>query len=146
MSHLSRRQLLAGFLGGLAQAAGTVVLARAVLPETAAQGNEASTSAPSRAGVQERADQLVARQEPPDEEGSESFVTTAFRRGGFARGGYGGGYAGGFRRGGYAGGYGGGFRRGGFGNGGGYGGGFRKGGFANGGYGGGFRNGGFRNW
>jgi hypothetical protein len=146
MSHLSRRQLLAGFLGGLAQAAGTVVLARAVLSETAAQGSEASTSGPPRASVQERADQLVARQEPPDEEGlpTESFVTGAFARGGFARGGYGGG---GFRRGGFAnGGVGGGFRRGGFGNGGyGGGGGFRRGGFANGGV-GGFRNGAFRNW
>ena len=137
MSHLSRRQLLAGLLGGLAQAAGTVVLARAVLSEAAAQGNEASSSAPSQTNVQDRADQLVARQEPPDEEGLRpgSFVTAAFGRGGFARGGYGGG--------------GGGFRRGGFANGGGYGGGggFRRGGFANGGgYGGGFANGGFRNW
>jgi hypothetical protein len=145
MSHLSRRQLLAGLLGSLAQVAGTVVLAHAVLPETAAKGNEASTSASSGASVQERADQLVAGQEPPEEEGQEgSFVATAFRRGGFARGGYGGG--GGFRRGGFAnGGYGGGAVRGGFANGG-YGGGFRRGGFANGGYGGGFANGGFRNW
>src|SRR5262249_43125990 len=131
MSHLSRRQLLAGFLGGLAQAAGTVVLARAVLSGAAAQGGEASTPAPSQASLQERADQLAARQGPPGEEGgpqTESFVTGAFARGGFGRGGYGGG---------------GGFRRGGFANGGGYGGGagFRKGGFANGGYGGGFRNG-----
>jgi hypothetical protein len=146
MSHLSRRQLLASFLGGLAQAAGTVVLARAVLSESAVQGSEAITAAPSRASVQERADQLLARQEPPDEEGlpTESFVTGAFGRGGFGRGGYGGG---GFRRGGFAnGGYGGGggFRRGGFGNGG-YGGGFRRGGFANGGY-GGVAAGGFRNW
>ena len=146
MSHLSRRQLLAGLLGGLAQAAGTVVLARAVLSEAAAQGNEASSSAPSQTNVQDRADQLVARREPADEEGLRpgSFVTAAFGRGGFARGGYGGGGA--FRRGGFAnGGYGGGFRNGGFANGG-YGGGFRKGGFANGGYGGGFANGGFRNW
>jgi hypothetical protein len=148
MSHLSRRQLLVGFLGGLAQAAGTVLLARAVPAEAAAQDGEASTSAPSRDSVQERADQLVARQEPPDEEGlqPESYVS-AFRRGGFARGGYGGGgfRRGGFANGGYGGGYGG-FRRGGFANGGygGYGG-FRRGGFANGGY-GGFANGGFRNW
>ena len=150
MSHLSRRQLLAGLLGGLAQAAGTVVLARAVLSEAAAQGGEPSTPA----SPQERADQILARQAPPGEEGgpqTESFVTGAFGRGGFARGGYGGG---GFRRGGFAngggGGYGGGFRRGGFANGGvgGYGGGaFRRGGFANGGYGGGAAVGGaFRNW
>ena len=150
MSHLSRRQLLAGFLGGLAQAAGSVVLARAVLSEAAAQGGEASPPA----SPQERADQILARQAPPGEEGgpqTESFVTGAFARGGFARGGYGGGGAG-FRRGGFAnGGYGGGggFRRGGFANGGGYGGGggFRRGGFANGGYGGGAAVGGaFRNW
>src|SRR5262245_40823456 len=100
MSHLSRRQLLASFLGGLAQAAGTVVLARAVLSETTAQGNEASTSAPSPASVEERADQLVTDLESTDEEGLESFITAAFRRGGFARGG--GAVGGGFRRGGFA--------------------------------------------
>ena len=90
MSHLSRRQLLAGLLGGLAQAAGTVVLARAVLSEAAAQGNEASTTAPAQNNVQDRADQLVARQETPDGEGlpTESFVTGAFGRGGFANGGF----------------------------------------------------------
>jgi hypothetical protein len=152
MSGLSRRQLLATFLGGLAQVAGTVVLARAVLSETEAQGNETSTSEPSQADVQGRADQLVAGQGPSDEEDQQtgSFVTGAFGRGGFARGGYGGG-GGGFRRGGFGnGGYGGGgaFRRGGFGNGGYGGGAARRGAFANGGFGGGgaFRNGGFRNF
>src|SRR5262245_61598369 len=76
MSGLSRRQLLATFLGGLAQATGAVVLARAVLSETEAQGNETSTSASSQADVQERADQLVAGQGPPDEEDlqTEQFV------------------------------------------------------------------------
>jgi hypothetical protein len=141
MSLLSRRQLFVDFLSSLAQAAGTVVVARAVLSETAAQGNEASTSTPSPATVQERADELVALQEAAEEEGESpvSFVTGAFGRGGFARGGGGFG-GGGFRRGGFAngGGFGGGgFRRGGFANGGGFGGGFRSGGFAN---------GGFRNW
>jgi rSAM-associated Gly-rich repeat protein len=122
MSHLSRRQLLAGFLGGLAQAAGTVVLARAVLSESAAQGQEANTPSPSQASLQERADQVAAQQEPPDEEDLQpvSFVNGGFRNGG-----------------------GGGFRKGGFANGGGGGGAFKKGGFANGG--GGFRNGAFRN-
>jgi rSAM-associated Gly-rich repeat protein len=134
MSHLTRRQLLLGILGGLAKAAGAVVVARAVLSETAAQGSEETSSERSQGSVQERADQLAARQGPPDEEGHEpEFYVRAFGRGGFGRGGYGGG----------------GFRRGGFANGGGYGGGgFRRGGFANGGgYGGGaFRNSGFRNW
>jgi rSAM-associated Gly-rich repeat protein len=132
MSHLSRRQLLTGLLGSLAKAAGTVVLARVVLSETAAQGKETSTSAPSETNIQERAAKVAARQEQADEAGRQpqSFVTAAFGRGGFGRGGYGGG----------------GFRRGGFGNGG-YGGGFRRGGFGNGGFGGGgFRNGAFRNW
>ena len=133
MSKLSRRQLLLGLLG-MAQAAGTVVVARAVLSGTEAQGSE-PTPTPAQGSVQERADQVAAQQEPSGEEG-DLFEVRAFGRGGFARGGYGGGYGGG------------GFRRGGFANGGGYGGGgFRRGGFANGGgYGGGFANGGFRNW
>src|SRR5262249_49999040 len=122
MSLLSRRQLLANLLGGLAKAAGAVVLARAVLSETA-QGSEAGAEEPSETSVEERADRLAARQGPPAEEGGQpDFEVRAFGRGGFARGGYGGGYGGGA------------FRRGGFANGGGYGGGaFRKGGFANGG-------------
>src|SRR5262245_43968075 len=110
MSLLSRRQLLMGFLGGLAKAAGTVVLARAVLSGTTVQGAEVGAEEPSEASVQERADRLAARQGPPDEKGSQGdFEVRAFGRGGFARGGYGGGYGGGaFRRGGFAnGGYGG---------------------------------------
>jgi hypothetical protein len=122
MSRLTRRQLLAGLLGGLAPlAGGTVVLARSVLPTQ--DSGKGSQSGP-QGTLAERADQVAADLElPGDEEGyqSISFVNGGFRNGG-----------------------GGGFRNGGFANGGG-GGGFRKGGFANGGGGGGFRNGGFRN-
>jgi hypothetical protein len=153
MSHLSRRQLLAGILGGMAQAAGTVVLARAVLPGAAAQGQEADTPAQSQASLQERADRVAAEQGPLGEEDLQpvSFVNGGFRNGGgggFKKGGFanGGGGGGGFRNGGFAnGGGGGGFKKGGFANGGGGGGGFRNGGFANGGGGGGFRKGGFAN-
>jgi hypothetical protein len=150
MSHLSRRQLLAGFLGGLAQAAGTVVLARAVLSEAVAEGKEASAPRKSRSSFQERADQVAGEQGPLEGEDLHpvAFVNGGFRNGGggFRKGGFANG-GGGFRKGGFAnGGSGGGFRNGGFGNGGGGGGGFRKGGFANGGgSGGGFRNGGFAN-
>ena len=136
MSHLSRRQLLAGFLGGLVQTAGTIVLARAVLSETA-EGKEADTTAAPPASLQERADRLAAEQETPGDDGDLqeiSFLNGAFRNGGFANGGGGGFRNGAFRNGG-------GFRNGGFANGGG--GGFRNGGFGNGG--GGFRNGAFRN-
>jgi hypothetical protein len=151
MSHLSRRQLLAGFLGGLVPAAGTVVLARAVLSGTVAEAREVDASSQSPASFQERADRVAAEQGPLGE--GEDLQPVAyvngggFRKGGFANGGFGNGGGGGFRKGGFAngGGGGGGFRNGGFGNGGG-GGGFRKGGFANGGGGGGgFRNGGFAN-
>ena len=137
MSHLSRRQLLAGVLGGLAQAAGTVVLARSVLAEAAAEtaGKGASTPAPGQASLLERADRVAAEQGPPDED--DDLQPSSFVNGGFANGGGGGG----FRNGGFANGGGGGFRKGGFANGGGAG--FRNGGFANGG--GGFRNGAFRN-
>jgi rSAM-associated Gly-rich repeat protein len=120
MSDLSRRQLLAGVLGGLAQAAGTVVLARSVLAEATAE--EASTPAPGQASLLQRADRVAAEQGPPDED--DDLQPSSFVNGGFANGG------------------GGGFRKGGFANGGGAG--FRNGGFANGG-GGGFRNGAFRN-
>ena len=135
MSDLSRRQLLAGFLGGLAQAAGTVVLARAVLSEATAQGKEAGPSPTSQASLQERADQVAAEHGPLD---GEDLHPVAFVNGGFRNG-----SGGGFRKGGFANG-GGGFRKGGFANGGGSGGGFRNGGFANGG-GAGFRKGGFAN-
>jgi hypothetical protein len=139
MSHLSRRQLLAGFLGGLVPAAGTVVLARAVLSGAVAKAGEAETPPQSPASLQERADQVAAERGPLEE--GEDLQPVAFVNGGFRNGG-----GGGFRKGGFAngGGGGGGFRNGGFANGGG-GGGFRNGGFANGGGGGGFRKGAFRN-
>ena len=149
MSPISRRQLLASVLGGLAQVAGTVVLARSVLSESEAEGKETSRPVPSQASLQERADQVAAEQGPLDEDGDSplfAFVNGGFRNGaggGFRKGGFAnGGAGGGFRNGGFANGGGGGFRKGGFANGGG--GGFRNGGFANGG--GGFRNGAFRNF
>jgi hypothetical protein len=135
MSRLTRRQLLAGFLGGLVHATGTVVLARSVLPAESDQDAVKGPQSEPQRSLAERADQVAADQEPPCDE--EGFQTISFINGGFRNGGGGGG----FRKGGFANG-GGGFRNGGFANGGG-GGGFRKGGFANGG--GGFRNGGFAN-
>jgi hypothetical protein len=120
MSTLSRRQLLTRLLGGVAQAAGTVVLARSVLAEE----KGAVTPAPREATLQERADRVAAEQGPPNE--GDDLQLVSFANGAFRNGG------------------GGGFRKGGFANGGGGGGGFRNGGFANGG-GGGFRNGAFRN-
>jgi hypothetical protein len=133
MSQLSRRQLLAGFLGGLVPTAGAVVLARAVLSGTVVRAGEVDARTQSSATLQERADQVAAERGPL--EGGDGVQVAAFVNGGFGNGG-----GGGFRKGGFANG-GGGFRNGGFGNGGG--GAFRKGGFANGG--GGFRNGGFGN-
>ncbi|MFO0877973.1 MAG: GrrA/OscA1 family cyclophane-containing rSAM-modified RiPP [Gemmataceae bacterium] len=149
MSHPSRRQLLAGFLTGLAQVSGAIVVARATLADAATEGNQAPTQ-PARDNLQERADKIAADEPLADEERHEvAFVNGAFRNGGgggfrngaFANGG------GGFHNGGFANGGGGGFHNGGFANGGGGGGGaFRNGGFANGGGGGGFRNGAFRNY
>jgi hypothetical protein len=120
---MNRRQALQTLLAGALQAAGAVVLASSSL-------QAAQEPAPSETDPEKRADQLATEDELPE---GESFVFyQGFRRGGFRRGGGGGGFAnGGFRNGGG----GGGFRRGGFANGGG--GGFRRGGFAN----GGFRNG-----
>jgi hypothetical protein len=136
MSDPTRRQLLAGLLGVLAQAAGTVVLARSVLPEPQTEGDGAGAPPRPEGDLQERADRVAAEQGPLDEEEGTEFVS--FVNGGFRNGG-----GGGFRKGGFAnGGGGGGFRNGGFRNGGG--GGFRNGGFANGG--GGFRKGAFRNF
>jgi rSAM-associated Gly-rich repeat protein len=133
MSHLSRRQLLAGFLGSLVPAAGMVVLARAVLSGAVAEAGEADAPPPSTASLRERADHVAAKRGPLEED--EDFQLTSFVNGGFRNGG-----GGAFRKGGFGNG-GGGFRNGGFGNGGG--GAFRKGGFGNGG--GGFGNGGFAN-
>ena len=109
MSDLSRRQLLAGVLGGLAQAAGTVVLARSVLAAAAAEtaGQGASTPAPGQASLLERADRVAAEQGPPDED--DDLQPSSFVNGGFANGG-----GGGFRHGGFANGGGSGFRNGAF--------------------------------
>ena len=141
MSQFTRRQLLAGLLGGLVRVAGPVVLARSVLPVGASQDETKSLQAEPQRSLEERADQVAEGREPLDEE--EGYQSVSFINGGFRNGAFRNGGGGGFRKGGFANGGGGGFRNGGFGNGGG-GGGFRKGGFANGG-GGGFRNGGFAN-
>ena len=123
MSTMNRRQVLGSLLTGALQSAGTIVLACSVLPTVLAQGSQEPSAEDD---LQERADRLASEEDAVPE--NDTFV--AFRRGGFANGGGGGG-----------------FRRGGFGNGGYGGGGFRRGGFGNGGYGGGFRRGaGFRNW
>jgi hypothetical protein len=125
MSRFTRRQLLAGFLGGLVYSTGTVVLARSVLPAECDQDDTKRPQSEPQRSLAERADQVAADQEPPCDE--EGFQTISFVNGGFRNGGGGGG-----------------FRKGGFANGGG-GGGFKNGGFANGGGGGGFRKGGFLN-
>jgi hypothetical protein len=144
MSRLSRRQLLAGFLGGLVSATGTVVLARSVLPVGSDQDDTNGPPSEAQRSLAERADQVAADQGPTCED--EGLQPVSFVNGGFRNGGGGGGA---FRKGGFANGGGGGggaFKNGGFANGGGGGGGFRKGGFANGGGGGGaFKNGGFAN-
>ena len=106
MSTMNRRELFRSVFGGVLQAAGTVVLACSALPVALAQGNQGPAA---EGDLQERADRLASDANAPPE-GYE--LTGAFRRGGFANGGGGGG--GGFRRGGFAnGGGGGGFRRGG---------------------------------
>src|SRR5262245_60734021 len=116
MNEITRRNLLKALLGGI-QAAGAVVLARAVPLADAAE----SAPPPDLLG---RADRLA--EGLPASPGGQEPV--AFANGGFANGG------------------GGGFRNSAFRNGGG-GGAFRNGGFANGGGGGGaFRNGAFRNY
>src|SRR5262245_13408522 len=96
MSTLNRRQLLAGLLGGLAQAAGTVVLARSVLAAELAR--DESTA---KAFLRERADQLAAEHGPVSEEEAEelcAFVNGGFRKGGFVNGGF---RNAGFRKGGF---------------------------------------------
>jgi hypothetical protein len=147
MSQLDRRQSLKLFLGGLLSTAGSVVLARTVLPVKAGQSetqkasaeSENKTQQDSQKGLAQRADRVAEAQGPrPEGEGQEpcSFANAfgnsggggAFRNGGFANGGGGGA-----------------FKNGAFANGGGGGGAFRNGAFANGGGGGGFRNGAFRN-
>jgi hypothetical protein len=135
MSDPTRRQLLAGLLGILGQAAGTVVLARSVLPEPQAEGDGADAPPRPEDDLQGRADRVAAEQGSLDEEEGTEFVS--FLNGGFRNGG------GGFRKGGFV--NGGGFRNGGFANGSfrNGGGGFHNGGFANG---GGFRKGAFRNY
>ena len=109
MSTMNRREALRSLLTGALQTAGTVVLASSVLPAVAAHEHQGS---PAEGDLQERADRL-ASEEGASLEGQE-VAQGAFRRGGFANGGGGGG-----------------FRRGGFANGGGGGGGFRRGGWGN---------------
>src|SRR3954452_1687961 len=111
MSHLSRRQLLAGFLGGLVPAAGTVVLARAVLSGTLAEAREAETPPESPASLQERADQVVAERGALGE-GDALQPGPFLNGGGFRKGGFANGPGGGFRKGGFSNGPGGGFRKG----------------------------------
>jgi hypothetical protein len=128
MSDVTRRQLLVGFLGGLSQTVGTVVVASTVL--SAAQGETpgSETSGQQQPSLKERADQVAADRgalEGEEELHLAEFVNGGFRKGGFVNGGGGGG----FRNGGFTNG---GFRKGGFENGGGFkNGGFRKGGFVN---------------
>ena len=115
MSALSRRELLKHLLGCAATAA-TVVVAQAVLPESA-EASPAPTAEPET-----RADELAEKLPAPTEDTeATSFVNRAFRNVG--------GGGGGFRNAG--------FRNGGFANAG-----FRNGGVDN----GGFRNGAFRNF
>jgi hypothetical protein len=124
VSTINRRILLKGLLGGLIQAAGTVVLARAVLPDAP----EEKPTTPTE--IEERADRL-AEELPASPDGLEPIAFLNGRaRAGFRNGGF---VNGGFRNGS--------FRNGGFVNGGFRNAGFRNGGFAN----GGFRKGAWRN-
>jgi hypothetical protein len=132
MSQLDRRQSLKLFLGGLLQTAGTLVLAKTVLP---AQAALSEIQQQSQKDLAQRADR-IAEAQGAGREGSgqepcafANAFGNSFNNGGFRNGGGGGGA----------------FRNAGFANGGGGGGAFRNGGFANGGGGGAFRNGAFRN-
>jgi hypothetical protein len=129
MSLLNRRESLRILVGGLLGTAGTVVLASAVLPARAAQGEESAKD------IEQRADRLAEAHAPPADDGNPqtvSFLNGGFRKGGFVNGGGGGGGGGAFRNGGFANGGGGGaFKNGGFANGGGGGGGFANGGWRN---------------
>jgi cytoplasmic tRNA 2-thiolation protein 1 len=129
MSQVNRRECLKGFLNGLLQTAGTVVLASSVLPARAAEGDNVNPGDDSGKELEQRANQVASTHGPrPEGEGEEfcAFVNGAFRNAGFANGG--------FRNAG--------FRNAGFANGGFHNGGFTNGGFTN----GGFRNAGFRNF
>jgi rSAM-associated Gly-rich repeat protein len=129
MSDVTRRQLLVGFLGGLSQAVGTVVVASTVLRAAQAESPVSEKAGQQQPSLKERADQVAADRGALDGEEElhlAEFVNGGFRKGGFVNGGGGGG---GFRNGGFENG---GFRKGGFVNGGGFNNGaFRKGGFVN---------------
>jgi 3-oxoacyl-(acyl-carrier-protein) synthase len=105
MNETSRRSVLKALLGGVLQAAGAVVLARATLAS--------SSEAVAAEGVTQRADRLAEALPtiPPDDLQQAAFSNAAFRNSG--------------------GGGGGGFRNGGFANGGGGGGAFKNGTFRN---------------
>ena len=147
MSQLDRRQSLKLFLGGLLSTAGTVVLAKTVLPVQAAPGETQQAGAEAEDKTQkdlaQRADRVAESQWSRRQgEGQEPCSFANAFRNSFKNGGSSGGA---FKNGGFANGGGGGaFKNGGFANGGG-GGAFKNGGFANGGGGGAFKNGAFRN-
>jgi hypothetical protein len=133
MSQMDRRQSLKLLLGGLIQTAGTVVLAKTVLP---AQAAASEVQQQAQKDLAQRADRIAEAQGAcRDGTGQQpcAFANAfgnSFNNGGFNNGG----------------GSGGAFKNGGFANGGGAAAGaFRNGGFANGGGGGAFRNAGFAN-
>jgi len=158
MSQLDRRQSLKLFLGGLLTSAGTVLLAKTVLPiqagpsETQEAGAETGnkTQQDSQKDLAERADRVAEAQgSRPNGDGQEPCTFANSFSNSFKNGGSSGGA---FKNGGFTNGGGGSaFKNGGFANGGGGGGAFKNSAFANGGGGGGafkngaFANGGFRN-
>ncbi len=71
MSNTTGRALLIGFLGGLSQAIGTVVLARSVLPAGPTELKGANRPDQPQADFQERADQVAAELGSCDEEGED---------------------------------------------------------------------------
>src|SRR5262249_8647623 len=91
MSLLDRRQSFKALLAGLLGTAGTVVLARALLPARAAAGTTGKGTEGAGKGLQERADRVADAGADGDEaEGQEpcsflngSATTSSFHNGGF---------------------------------------------------------------
>jgi DMSO/TMAO reductase YedYZ molybdopterin-dependent catalytic subunit len=120
MKNMNRREHLKALLSGLLGAAGTAIVASAVLPAGAAQAKTITAGDQSAEDFKTRAQQLSEEQNGTleGEEEAGKWVNGAFRNAAFRNVGTGGGA----------------FRNGGFANGAVGGGAFRNGGFANGGF------------
>jgi hypothetical protein len=81
MSDLDRRRFLKGVLGKLAQAAGPVVLASAVVESSKVRGHESTGDDAPHNDIQDRADRLAAANRLPaeTEAGAFEFLNGGFR-------------------------------------------------------------------